>query len=157
MKSTILMLLALVSLSSNALPERIVLLRHAEKMTGPDPELTDQGHSRAQRLATLLTPYKPTALFSTNYNRTKQTLAPLSTATSVPVEMYDPRNLARFAQQLKSYTGTLVVAGHSNTTPELVKHLSGQAVSISEKEFHKVFIVSWLNDGKASVQELNSN
>ncbi|TMP27731.1 phosphohistidine phosphatase [Pseudoalteromonas rubra] len=156
MKSITLMLLTLVSLSSYALPERIVLVRHAEKMTGPDPELTEQGHNRAQRLVTLLTPYKPTGLFSTNYNRTKQTLAPLSRATSVSVELYDPSELAHFAQQLKGYSGTLVVAGHSNTTPELVKHLSGQAVSISEKEFHKVFIVSWQN-GKASVLELDSD
>ncbi|TMP39664.1 SixA phosphatase family protein [Pseudoalteromonas rubra] len=157
MKSMILTLLALISLSSYALPERIVLLRHAEKMTGPDPELTEQGHHRAHRLTALLTPYKPTALFSTNYNRTKQTLAPLSDATSLSVTEYDPRKLAGFAEQLKGYTGTLVVAGHSNTTPELVKHLSGQAVSISEKEFHKVFIVSWQDDGKATVQELSSD
>ncbi|KAF7781671.1 hypothetical protein PRUB_b0971 [Pseudoalteromonas rubra] len=156
MKTLLLILITLASVTVYAQPEQIVLLRHAEKMKGKDPELTPQGQLRAQRLATLLAPLNPGLLFSTDYNRTRQTLAPLSTATSVPVQLYDPRALADFAAQLKTYSGTIVVAGHSNTTPELVKLLSGQAVSIREDEFNKVFIVSW-QDGKAVLEEQDSN
>ncbi|MEC4088763.1 phosphoglycerate mutase family protein [Pseudoalteromonas rubra] len=156
MKTLLLILITLASVTVYAQPERIVLMRHAEKMKGKDPELTPQGQQRAQRLATLLAPLNPDRLFSTDYNRTRLTLAPLSTATSVPVQLYDPRALADFAKQLKTYSGTIVVAGHSNTTPELVKLLSGQTVSIREDEFHKVFIVSWQN-GKAVLEEQDSN
>ncbi|RZM74801.1 phosphohistidine phosphatase [Pseudoalteromonas rubra] len=156
MKILLLMLLTLTSAIAHALPEQVVLIRHAEKMTGKDPELTPQGQQRAQRLATLLAPLNPDLLFSTNYNRTRQTLAPLSAKVSVPVQLYDPRALADFATQLKAYSGTIVVAGHSNTTPELVKLLSGHAVSIHEDEFDKVFIVSW-EEGKAVLEKRHSN
>lgn len=156
MKTLLLILITLASVTVYAQPEQVVLMRHAEKMKGKDPELTPQGQLRAQRLAILLAPLNPDRLFSTDYNRTRQTLAPLSKATSVPVQLYDPRALAAFAKQLKTYSGTIVVAGHSNTTPELVKLLSGEAVSIREDEFHKVFIVSW-QDGKAVLEEQDSN
>ncbi|MCF2909558.1 histidine phosphatase family protein [Pseudoalteromonas sp. DL2-H2.2] len=156
MKILLLMLLTLASANVFAQPEQIVLIRHAEKMAGKDPELTPQGQQRAQRLATLLAPLSPGRLFSTDYNRTKQTLAPLSSKTSVPVQLYDPRALADFAMQLKTYSGTIVVAGHSNTTPELVKLLSGHSVSIREDEFDKVFIVNW-KEGKAVLEKQHSN
>ncbi|QTL37412.1 SixA phosphatase family protein [Pseudoalteromonas viridis] len=156
MKILLLMLLTLASLTVHALPEQIVLIRHAEKMTGKDPELTPQGQQRAQRLATLLAPLNPKKLFSTDYHRTRQTLAPLSAATSVPVQMYNPKALADFAKQLKNDSGTIVVAGHSNTTPELIKLLSGHTVSIHEDEFDKVFIVSW-KEGKAILEKRHSN
>ncbi|MCG7534257.1 phosphoglycerate mutase family protein [Pseudoalteromonas sp. OOF1S-7] len=156
MKPLFLILIMLTAAAAHALPDRIVLIRHAEKQAGKNPELTQQGQQRAQRLVTLLAPLDPDRLFSTDYHRTKQTLAPLSAATSIEVQLYDPSALAVFATQLKAQSGTIVVAGHSNTTPELVKLLSGHSVSIREDEFHKVFIVSW-EGGKAILEKRHSN
>ncbi|RJE71044.1 hypothetical protein BGP78_21415 [Pseudoalteromonas sp. MSK9-3] len=138
----ILTLLAIVTWQSVALPEKIVLFRHAEKMTGKNPHLTDEGIKRAKRLTIMLAPYKPTSLFSTGYNRTQQTITPLAEHTKLAVLPYNPRELPAFAETLRNLSGTIVVAGHSNTTPELIELLSGHVTHISETEFDKVFVLT---------------
>ncbi|KZN44912.1 hypothetical protein N482_02635 [Pseudoalteromonas luteoviolacea NCIMB 1942] len=129
-----------------AAPDNIVLLRHAEKQKGIDPSLTAKGIARAERFAQMMLPLEPTKLYATNYNRTKATLAPLADMIDTHVATYDAGNLDGFARELKLKTGTVVVAGHSNTTPVLVKLLTNRDVEIDEDEFHKVFIVTFVDD-----------
>lgn len=138
----VLALLAVIAWQSVALPEKIVLFRHAEKMTGKNPHLTDKGVKRAKKLAVMLAPYKPTSLFSTRYYRTQQTITPLAEHTKLTVLPYNPRELPAFAETLRSLSGTIVVAGHSNTTLELILLLSGHVTHISETEFDKVFVLT---------------
>ncbi|GMM86814.1 SixA phosphatase family protein [Pseudoalteromonas sp. MTN2-4] len=122
-----------------ASPEQIFLLRHSEKASGSDPSLTDKGKLRANNIAKQLLSAKPTQLFSTNYNRTQQTITPLARATSLKVQSYNPRELVQFAGELKLLNGVAVVVGHSNTTPQLVKLLSGHRVNIEEDEYDKLY------------------
>ncbi|KZN40979.1 SixA phosphatase family protein [Pseudoalteromonas luteoviolacea] len=131
-----------LSLAVQATPDNIVLLRHAEKQKGVNPSLTPQGIERAKRFADMMLPLEPSKLYSTNYNRTKATLAPLADMIDTHISIYDAGNLDGFARELKQKSGTVIVAGHSNTTPVLVKLLTGRDVSISEDEFDKVFIIT---------------
>jgi phosphohistidine phosphatase SixA len=140
MKFSLLAVIALLFSSQlMAQPEQIFLLRHSEKASGSDPSLTDKGKLRANNIAKQLQSAKPTQLFSTDYNRTQQTIAPLAKATSLIVQSYNPRELVQFAGELKLLNGVAVVVGHSNTTPQLVKLLSGHRVNIEEDEYDKLY------------------
>ncbi|CCQ12790.1 hypothetical protein PALB_37300 [Pseudoalteromonas luteoviolacea B = ATCC 29581] len=139
--------ISLLFLSTSTFAADVILFRHAEKQQGDDPALTEQGQIRALRLAKLGQTYKPSALYSTDYKRTQQTIAPLAQLTELPVTSYDPNNLASFAQTLKSLSGMIVVAGHSNTTPVLIKALSGKDWPIDESTYDDVFILKQTKSG----------
>ncbi|CAG0939705.1 partial 2,3-bisphosphoglycerate-dependent phosphoglycerate mutase, partial [Candidatus Brocadiaceae bacterium] len=63
-----------------------IIIRHAEKeSTGSDPNLTVDGISRAEELKRILGNISINAVYSTTYNRTKQTVAPLATAKGITV------------------------------------------------------------------------
>ena len=56
----------------------IILLRHAEKDTSPNadkvnPDLSADGKLRAQKLVKIIKKYKPDAIFSSDFVRTKLT------------------------------------------------------------------------------------
>ncbi|KZN58674.1 hypothetical protein N473_04375 [Pseudoalteromonas luteoviolacea CPMOR-1] len=156
MRTLFIILVFLLSFSSIAMPENIILVRHAEKQKGVDPSLTQQGIQRAKIIAQMMLPYEPTKLYSTDYNRTKATLAPLADLIDTHISLYNPGRLDEFAHMLKKQTGTIIVAGHSNTTPVLVKHLTGRDVEIAEDEFDKVFVVTF-EDEMAKLKIHSSN
>ncbi|NQZ11317.1 MAG: pre-peptidase C-terminal domain-containing protein [Algicola sp.] len=135
----------------------IYLTRHAEKQTaGSDPALTEAGQLRAQNIADLLKRANISSIYSTDYNRTKQTAQPLSAAISVPVTLYDPSQLPSLASQLNNLTGNTLVVGHSNTTPELVGFLGGEATAISESEFDRLYQVIIGDNGQVTTVLLTS-
>ncbi len=134
----------------------IYLTRHAEKQTGSDPALTAEGQLRAQNIADLLKRADISSIYSTDYNRTQQTATPLSTAISVPITSYDPNQLASFANQLNNLSGNTLVVGHSNTTPELVGLLGGQATAIPESEFDRLYQVIIGDNGQVTTVLLTS-
>ncbi|MBQ4811227.1 histidine phosphatase family protein [Pseudoalteromonas luteoviolacea] len=156
MRTLLFTALSLLTFSVFAMPENIVLLRHAEKQKGVDPSLTADGVKRARRIAQMMLPLEPTKLYSTDYNRTKATLAPLADLIDTHVAVYDARNLDGFARELKQKTGTVVVAGHSNTTPVLVKLLTNRDVRIEEDEFDKIFVVTFV-DGEPKLEIKSSD
>lgn len=136
----------------------IYLTRHAEKgATGTDPALTAEGKVRAQNIAAALNKANITSIYSTAYLRTQQTAQPLSAALSVPVQTYDPNNLAAFAQQLRTLPGNTLVVGHSDTTPELIRQLGGDVVPvIAETEFDRLYQVAIGADGDVTTTRLHS-
>src|SRR5688572_6652552 len=86
-------LLMLVAAAS-AQDKTIILVRHAEKAdaTSQDPELSAEGKQRAERLVKVAGKYKPGAFYTTNFKRTRETLAPLAAKRKKKVETYDARN-----------------------------------------------------------------
>ncbi|KUJ83598.1 MULTISPECIES: histidine phosphatase family protein [Microbulbifer] len=109
----------------------IYLVRHAEKETADpaerDPALTEAGRARAQQLARVLRDVGIEQIYSTDYRRTRETAAPLAERLGLPVELYDPRDLDAFSSELRRGPSRILVVGHSNTTPELVASLGGEA------------------------------
>lgn len=147
-------------LSASALADAhfIYLTRHAEKAaTGTDPALTAEGKVRAQNIAATLKKSGIKHIYSTNFLRTQQTAAPISTLLGLPVVTYDPAQLAAFAQQLKALPDNSLVVGHSDTTPELIRQLGGDSVpDIAETEFDRLYQVSIGQDGDVTTTLLNS-
>lgn len=114
----------------------IYLVRHAQKQAGDNPSLTKSGqhaaevlslHLREQRIEGI--PYEDyiKAVYSTDYARTQETAAPIAARLGVDVQTYDPRDLPALARLLIAKGETALVVGHSNTTPEMVKALGGDA------------------------------
>ncbi|MHC4261147.1 MAG: SixA phosphatase family protein [Planctomycetota bacterium] len=111
-------------------PITVVCVRHAEKASdgGSDPDLTDAGRERAERLGRMLSAAKVTHLFSSPYARTRQTLRPLAEMTELEPVEYDPADTVGLRERLLELTpgSTAVVSGHSNTVPALVAALGGE-------------------------------
>ena len=125
----------------------IFLVRHAEKMKGQgsDPELTEAGQERAERLAYLLADVGISKIYSSDYIRTQSTARPLAEQLRLEVESYNPRALEELATALKETDAqNILVVGHSNTTPKLANALLGQTIyeALDESVYTKVFVVS---------------
>lgn len=117
--------------AARAAPASIaIFIRHAEKAAdaGADPPLTDRGQRRADCLATLLTPFEPDRLLTSEYQRTRDTLAPLARATGLTPAVIDAADLAGWTTALRELPpgSRVVIAGHSNTIPAWVATLGVQ-------------------------------
>lgn len=127
----------------------IILLRHAEKDISPsadkvNPDLTPEGKQRAQNLVKKIKKYKPTAIFSSDYIRTKSTVAPLAEKRKLTVQIYDPRKLNELADIImEGKYKSVVVVGHNNTTPALANLLIKQEKyqPLLETEYSKIWII----------------
>lgn len=134
----------------------LVAVRHAEKESGgDDPALTEQGKARAAALADLLAGAGVTHLFASEYRRTLDTLAPLSDAVGIEVTRRPARDVAALASfALAAPSGSVVVvAGHSNTVPELVRACGGAVLHVDERGFldeasyDRLFLVALASTG----------
>ena len=125
------------------------LVRHAEKTAErPDPGLTDAGSIRAVMLADELEDVGLTAIWSTDYKRTRDTAAPIAARLGLEVQLYDPADLPGFAAQLKTDPAQVaLVVGHSNTTPQLTEALGGDpATPIDEgHEYDRLYVVDLIS------------
>lgn len=122
----------------------LYLVRHAEKADDDprDPSLSEAGVDRANRLTQMLRDVALDGVLSTDYRRTRLTAAPVAERAGLTVEVYDPRSLAAFAKELATRSGHYLVVGHSNTTPELVRALGGDAGDpIVEDEYDRLYVV----------------
>ncbi|TFW30136.1 phosphoglycerate mutase family protein [Massilia horti] len=122
-------------------PTAIYLVRHGEKATiGKDPELTAQGQVRAQNIATILQNAGIAHIFSTPTTRTQQTAQPLAQRSSLEVQTYDPKAPKALVEKVKSLNGAVLVVGHSNTLPELVRLFGGNpGDEIADSEFDRLY------------------
>jgi broad specificity phosphatase PhoE len=127
----------------------IFLVRHAERADGApgantamvtDPDLSDAGRARAASLATALKDAKITAIYATEFKRTQQTAAPLAKALGLTVTIVSEPELV---DRLKTSKGNVLVVGHSNTVPEIIKALGVTTpVTIGDNDFDNMFLVS---------------
>jgi phosphohistidine phosphatase SixA len=130
----------------------IVVVRHAEKSTDDprDPSLSAAGQERAQALIAVLKSAGVTDIYATQYKRTRQTAEPFAQQAGISIveRPVNATNAATYAGDLareiltRSAGKAVLVVGHSNTVPDIVKALSGTAVApIADSEYDHVFIV----------------
>jgi broad specificity phosphatase PhoE len=122
-------------------PSAIYLVRHAEKAAiGKDPELTEQGQARAQNIATMLRKTGIASIFTTPTMRTRQTAQALAVRSGVEVQTYDPAAPKALVEKVKSRSGAVLVVGHSNTLPELVRLFGGApGADIADNEYDRLY------------------
>lgn len=132
------------------------LIRHAEKdqsdPSNKDPHLTEEGKNRADNWANTFKDIKFDMVYSTNYNRTKETAMPTATANNVDVTYYDPRamNLSEFMDTTEGKT--VLIVGHSNSTPTFTNQLIDKAKydMIDENNNANLYIVTITGESKTS-------
>ena len=140
----------------------VVLVRHAEKELGAisDAPLSPEGEQRADRLANMFGDAQAFGrlrrIYVTNTRRTQQTALRLSQRLGINSEVVDAKtDSAELARRVleENRGGRVLVVGHSNTVPEIVKALTGdEAVPpIGEEEYDTMYVVTVPSIGKASV------
>ena len=138
----------------------VVLVRHAEKAlsTIDDPPLSPEGEQRSERLAQMFGEREGAgrldAIYVTNTRRTQQTAAPLAARLHLVPTVLPGADIAGSAARILSEHrgGTVLVLGHSNTLPQLVRELSGiQIEPIPENDFGEIYVLSVPRFGGASV------
>ncbi|MFT6873472.1 MAG: 2,3-bisphosphoglycerate-dependent phosphoglycerate mutase [Roseivirga sp.] len=137
-----------------------ILVRHAEKSKDDprDPSLSEAGVKRAESLNAMLKQADIAALYSSPYKRTRSTVQPIADAKGLEVNTYDPRSAAFLEDIMTKFKGkTIVISGHSNTTPNVVNALIGEDrfKQLSEDDYSKIYIVSVTEIGKGTVTLLS--
>jgi broad specificity phosphatase PhoE len=125
------------------------IVRHAERadagmMAGGsnDPDLSPAGHARAEALAATLKDARISAIYVTEFKRTRQTAAPLAKALGVEPIVVSSKDTPGLVARVKAGSGSVLIVGHSNTVPEVLKALGGEAVTIGDSEYDNLFVVT---------------
>ncbi len=127
-------------------------IRHSEKdrsdSSNKDPHLTETGKIRADNWSTIFSNITFDAIYSTEYNRTIQTAEPTATKNELELSIYSPKDLD-LEEFLKETKGkTVLIVGHSNTTPFFVNDIIGQKKydHIEDDNNGNLYIVTIINE-----------
>ena len=148
----------------------VFLVRHAEKADAPaqDPALSEAGRQRAEALARLLQSAGVKGIYTSQFQRTRQTAEPLARrlgVTASPVALgvkpSNPRevteeSIRELTKKIEAHAGeSVLIVGHSNSVPEVIRMLGGDAVpKIDEGRFDDLFVVTVYAGGRAKVVQL---
>ncbi len=153
MKRTLTVAVTLTLLGAFAAPARaqraIFVVRHAERADAgmnatPDPLLSAAGRARAERLADLLLKAGVTAVYATEYQRTIGTVQPLAQRLGLEVQQVPAKDVQALIARIRRSkpSDVVVVAGHSDTVPEILKALGDpDPVTIAADEYDNLFVV----------------
>jgi phosphohistidine phosphatase SixA len=105
-------------------------IRHAEKDrsddTNKNPNLNEKGLLRAENWSTVFENVAFDEIYSTDYNRTIQTATPTAESKHLEIKFYNPANLYDEGFEFKTKGKTVLIVGHSNTTPQFVNKILGK-------------------------------
>lgn len=160
MKKIILALLLLLLLSNFSFGQengvtKIFLIRHSETIDDGtrDPELSEKGIERAKKWAIILQKEKIEKVYSTDLKRTQALARIIADSQGIERIISYKRDLDVdfFLNEIKGQT--VVVSGHSNTTPFFVNKLIGQEKfqQIEDTDYGNLFIVTYYSKEKVTV------
>ena len=135
---------------------RYYLIRHAEKdrtnNTNKNPNLNSDGVIRAEKWAKNFENIKLDGVYSTDYNRTQQTAAPTAKSKGLIVQSYNPSKMYDSIFKKNTKGKTVLVVGHSNTTPVFANTILGQKKykNMADNDNASLYIVTVVNDKKSS-------
>ena len=156
----LLALLAVYLLGRAAEPARTVfVVRHAERAGGMSAEagISEAGRCRAETLARMLADAGVKAIYVTEVARTQQTAEPLARKLGIRPEAIAAADIDGLVARLRARGpgGSVLVVGHANTVPDIVKRLGGGAVPpIADDEFDRLFVATPTGAGEAGVATL---
>ena len=131
------------------------LIRHAEKdrtnNTNKNPNLNSDGVIRAEKWAKNFENIKLDGVYSTDYNRTQQTAAPTAKSKGLIVQSYNPSKMYDSIFKKNTKGKTVLVVGHSNTTPVFANTILGQKKykNMADNDNASLYIVTVVNDKKS--------
>lgn len=123
----------------------VLVVRHAEKeWEDGNPPLSEAGRERARDLLRLTEASGVSALYASQYRRTRETLEPVAARNGLEIHEHDAGDPAGLAARILSeQAGAVVlVAGHSNTVPSIVEALGAPRPSpIPDEEYDNLYVV----------------
>lgn len=128
------------------------LIRHAEKdrsnELNTNPSLNFEGENRAQNWANYFENKHLDAVYSTKYFRTVETATPTAMTQELKIKYYDPRNMYDSIFQAETKGKTVLVVGHSNTTPIFANKILGEEKyeDMDDNDNASLYIVTVSND-----------
>lgn len=140
---------------------KIFLIRHTETLEDGtrNPDLSLKGKERAIKWADVLGSEKIDKVYSTDLKRTQALARIIADSQGIEKVISYERDLEvkKFVKEI--YGKTVVVSGHSNTTPFLVNKLIGEEKyqQIEDSEYGNLYVVTFLSKDKVSVTLLNIN
>jgi 2,3-bisphosphoglycerate-dependent phosphoglycerate mutase len=138
------------------------LIRHAEKdrsdPANKNPELTSEGIERAKHWTKYFENIKIDEIYSTDYNRTMQTVENMASEKQLTIKSYDPSDLYNVEFKKLTQGKSVLIVGHSNTTPQFVNAIIGEDkyTDIDDNENGLLFVVK-LTDENANVEIVSVN
>lgn len=145
-------LMLVVSVATAAAQPIVFIVRHAEradagmaaaKVPGADPDLSGAGVARANSLAAMLEDARIRTVITTEFKRTKQTGEPVAAAAGVSLTVIDSKDVTGLLKTVRSSTGNVLIVGHSNTLPDVLKGLGvTEPITVGEDEFDSLFVVT---------------
>lgn len=128
----------------------IYLVRHAEKESGRDPELTVAGKQRAGDLMRTLREKKVSRIYVTNYRRSRMTADSLRLQAGVDTVTYEADTtgvgLITKIKEFGDFGKTILVVGHTNTVPRLIRALGVDdfpEADLPDEEFDNLYEVQY--------------
>lgn len=139
----------------------VLLVRHADIDLAPapvpgDPPLNAAGRARAATLAHVAGTAGVATVLTSSFLRTRQTVEPLAGRLGL-VPRLTPSSSLLASQLLSGALGeTVLVAGHSNTVPEMIAAFGVPPPhpAIGHHEFDNLFVVAVFAPGEARLLHL---
>jgi broad specificity phosphatase PhoE len=120
-------------------------IRHAEKAdSSKNPDLSEKGLERAQEWQLLFSELSFDEIYSTDFNRTIQTIKPISVKQNKNFSLYNPKTIDIEAFKKETFGKTILIVGHSNTIPNMVNQIikENKYSDIAENQFGNLYIVT---------------
>jgi broad specificity phosphatase PhoE len=119
-------LLGTAALAAMPQASTVYVMRHLDTPEGErDPDLTPEGKAAAERLVHWMHGKPLTAIYVSDYKRTRQTAAPLAAERGIAVKLYNPADTPALTALVRAETGPVLIVGHSNTVPDIVEQFGG--------------------------------
>lgn len=138
-------------------PPRLLVafvLRHAEAAgSQQDPSLSADGRERADRVGRMLRSVAPQRVMHSVTNRARETAQRIARAAGVGTGSYDMFDPEPAMSRIVKAGGVWVVVGHSNTVPDLVKRLGGDARIdvLPESAYDRIYLVIRVGEGSMTI------
>jgi broad specificity phosphatase PhoE len=122
------------------------LIRHAEKRNDAtrNPDLSDKGKERVKNYINYFSNIKLDSVYTTNFKRTFQTANPIATSKGIKPIYYNPSlvNLNYFVKKHKGQS--VLIVGHSNTTPNFANKLLGKMAytQMMENDYSSIYKIT---------------
>lgn len=143
------LLILVVFLHACAQKHTVYIVRHAEKATEPasDVYLSQAGRNRAHDLKRLLIRSGITKIYSTNYNRTRETAMPVGSELGVPITTYPNNGMLALVRTFPTLRANALIVGHSNTVLTMLDSMKVPHTikTISETDYDNIFVVMYKN------------
>lgn len=142
-----------ITVEQDTLTTTYYFIRHAEKnrtdANNKNPNLNMDGVLRAAKWSLVFDSIKFDAIYSTDYYRTKQTAQPTAEKNNLEITLYDPNGLDVKTLLQETKGKTVLIVGHSNTTPMLVNAVIGsnKYQQIKDDQNGNLYIVSISKSG----------